>query len=157
MVGRTQLGAGPVALLATEWQLDLVVADQAIGHLGQVGAAHGVRGVDAAVARQAWVRAVQVGPDVARRGEILAGVDGLGDDRRHVTHLQMFFVTEVREQSPGRRRNRDALMARLARRRRWQIVILDARAVGDRYMTARTVGLQLQVEAVRERRFCSQR
>jgi hypothetical protein len=79
MVRRPQFGAGAVALLATERQLDLAVANQTIGHLRQVGAAHGVGSVNAAMAGEAGVGAVQLGAPVARLGKVLAAIDGLGD------------------------------------------------------------------------------
>jgi hypothetical protein len=58
MVSRPQFGVRAVARLATERQLDLAVANLAIGHLRQVGADYGVSGVNAAVAGEAGVRAV---------------------------------------------------------------------------------------------------
>src|SRR5258708_8955090 len=56
MVGGPQFGPGAMALLPAERQLDLVMPNQAIGHLGHVRAAHRFRRFDTAVARQAWVR-----------------------------------------------------------------------------------------------------
>src|SRR5713226_4972952 len=67
MIGGSQLGACAVATFTTERQLDLAVTNQAIGHLRQVCAANRIRCFDAAVARQARVRPVQMPTDVAGR------------------------------------------------------------------------------------------
>ena len=79
MIGRPQLGIISVALLATERQFDLVMANQTIGHLRHVRPAHRLGRIDAPMAGQASIRAVQMSANVTRRGKILAGIDGLRD------------------------------------------------------------------------------
>ncbi len=152
MIGRPQFGIGPMALLATEGQLDLAVADQAIGHLRQVGTAHGVGRLDTAMAGEAEVRAVQLSTQVARLGKVLAAIDGFGDYGRDVPKLQVLFVAEMRQTRLGRWRNRHTLVTRLTCLRRWQIVVFDARTVRHRGMAACAVRLQFQMDAMREGR-----
>ena len=160
MIRRPQLCARAVALLATKRQLDFAVAHQAILHLRHVCAAHGLRRIDSAVTSQACIRAVQVRANIAGRRKVLARIDSLRDERRHVAELHVFFMAETREACLGRRGNGDAFMTRPAHRGRRQIVVLHASAMRDRGMAARAVGLQLQVDAMRERRracACTQR
>ena len=152
MIGWAQFGVGPVALLATEWQLDLAMADESIGHLGHVGAAYGVRRVDAVMAGEAGVRAVQLRAQIARLGKVLAAIDGLRDQGRDVPELQVLFMAEMRQPCLGRCRNRYGLVARLAHLRGRQIVVFHARAVRHRNVAACAVRLQLQMNAMRERR-----
>src|SRR5437762_8863795 len=97
MIGGPQLGVWAVAAFTTERQLDFVVTNQAIRHLRQVRAANRIRCFDAAVARQARVRSVQMPAYIACWRKILAAVDGLGDDGRDVAELQVLFVAEVRK------------------------------------------------------------
>src|SRR5438445_7263447 len=72
-----ELRPGAVAELATKRQLDLAVAHQAVRHLGHVCTAHRIRCVDAAMAGQACVRAVELPPNVTCCSKVLAGIDGL--------------------------------------------------------------------------------
>ena len=155
MIRGPQLCSSAMTLLATERQLDLTVAHQAIRHLRHVYAADGVRGIDAAMARETGIRAVQLRAKIARGREVLAHVDRLRDNRGHVAELQVFFMAEMRQARLRRRRNRDAFMTRLAYRRRRQIVVLNASAMRDRGMASGAVGLQLQMHAVGERRSVS--
>ena len=87
MIRGPQFCSGAVTLLATERQLDLTVAHQAIRHLRQVCPAHGVRSIDAAVAGKASIRAVQLRAKIAGWRQILARVDSLRDDGRYVAEL----------------------------------------------------------------------
>jgi hypothetical protein len=156
MILGPQLCVRAVALLATERQLDLTVAHQAICHLRHVRAADSIRGIDAAVTSQTRIRVVQLRTKIARRRQVLSRVDGLSDERRHVAELQVFFVAEVHEARLRRQLNGDALMTGPARRGRRQVVVLHASTVRDRSVAARAVGLQLQMDAVGEwRRACA--
>jgi hypothetical protein len=152
MIRGPQLRAGTVALLATERQLDLAVAHQAVRHLGHVCAADGIRGINAAVAGKTRIRPVQLRANIAGGRQVLARVESSRNDGRCVAELQMLLVAEMHEKRLRRRRNRDALMTLPAHRRRRQIVVLNASAMCDRGMTARAVGLQFQVDAVGKRR-----
>lgn len=155
MIRGPQLRAGTVALLATERQLDLAVAHQAVRHLGHVCAADGIRGIDAAVASETCIRPVQLRANIAGGRQVLARVESPRDDGRSVAELQMLLVAEMHEKRLRRRRNGDALMTLLAHRGRRQIVVLNASTMRHRGVTARAVGLQLQVDAMRERRRAS--
>ena len=160
MIRRAQFCAWAVTLLATERQLDFVVTHQASRHLRHVYAADGVRGIDAAMARETGIRAVQLRAKIARGREVLARVDRLRDNRGHVAELQVFFVAEMRETCLRGQRNGDAFMARLAYRGRRQIVVLNPSAMRDRGVATGAVRLQFQVDAMRERRCaraCTQR
>ena len=117
MIGGPQLGAGAMTAFTTERQLDFSMTNQAVGHLRHVRPAHRIRCLDAAVARQAGVRSVQLRADVAGGREVLAAVDGLGDDGRDVAELQVLFVAEVRQQRLWWRGNRCILVAWLTHRR----------------------------------------
>src|SRR5258706_4321554 len=98
-----------------------------------------------------------MGANVARWRKVLAGVDGLGDQRRDVAKLQVLFVAEVRQQGLGWWRNRGILMAWLAHRGQRQIVIFGARAVRNGCVAVRAVRLQFQMEAMGKWRRRSQR
>jgi len=152
MVCWPEFRPGAVALLATKGQFDLVVAHQTISHLRKIRAAHRVGRLDASMTREAGVGAVQVLANVAGGRKILPAIDRLRNDRRDVAKLQMFLMAEMREQRLGRLRNRDALMAWLANRRRRQVVVLRPRAVRDGCMSTCAVRFQLQMRAVGKRR-----
>ena len=141
MIRRPQLCAGTVALLATERQLDLVVAHQAIRHLREICAADGIRGVDAAMAGETCIRAVQLRAKIPGGRKVLARVDSPRDDGRCVADLQMLLVAEMHQKRLRGRRNGDAFMTLPAHHGRRQIVVLNASATRDRGVTARAVGL----------------
>jgi hypothetical protein len=89
-----QAGVPDVAGLATEGIIDLVVANQAVGHLR-----HSRRGDMAglfqpAVACLAGISGIQVTPNVPGRLEIRFLIDRSSDQWSRVAHLQMLRVTE---------------------------------------------------------------
>jgi hypothetical protein len=152
MIGRTELCVGAVALLTTERKLDFAVAHQAIRHLRHVCAADGVRGIDTAMAGETCIRAIQLRAKIAWGRQVLSRVDGFRDEGRHVAEQQVFFVAEMREACLRRRRNRDAFVAWLAGWGQRQVVVLNASAMRDRGVATGALGLELQVDAVGERR-----
>jgi hypothetical protein len=157
VIGGPQFCAGAMALLTTEGQLDLVVAHQAIGHLRHLGARDGFGCFSPSVAGQARVGAVEMLSNVAGRREVLAGVDGLRNDRRNIAELQVPFVAEIHKQRLRRCGDVGARVAGFAGRRGRQIVVLDLRALRNCRVTACTIRLQLQMQLMRERAIGSQR
>jgi len=126
VAGRLELGVLGVAVFATEGWIDLRVADQAIGHLRQGCASDLVGFLQAAVASLAQVFGVQVAADIAGRLEVIAVVDGGGDEGRGAAHLKMQRVAEFGQTRGGRGRNRDLaiLVTREADALRGQEIVL---------------------------------
>ena len=97
MAGRPQLGAFFVTDFAAIGSFDPGMADQAIGHLRQVGGSNLVGFRHAAMAGAAGIPgiAVQVPADVASRLKVSPVVDCRCQDPRHVAHFQMQGVVEM--------------------------------------------------------------
>jgi len=123
VIGRPQFRVRRVAILATKGQIDLVVTHQAVGHLRHSRAADRFGGLNSSMARKTGVGGVQVPADVIRGRKVLAAIDGSGNDRRDVPEFQMFFVAKMSDHT---------LVARLASRSWWEIIVLHPRAVFDR-------------------------
>lgn len=69
MIGRLQTGPlGIVTLCATERRIDLVVADQAVGHLRHIGIADPLRRIDPPMTRETGVGGIQMRADIVRIG-----------------------------------------------------------------------------------------
>ena len=83
MIGRLEISGLGVALLATERNFDLVVAHEAVRHLGHVGVTNLHRRIDPPVTCQARIRRrVQVRPNIIRIAEVRLLVDRRRDHRR---------------------------------------------------------------------------
>src|SRR5262245_16621814 len=95
VVGGLEVGLGIVALLATEWVIDLVVAHQTIGHLRHASTIDGVGLVQSTVAGLADNFRIELCTNVAHRLQVVLLIDRRGDDRRDVPHLQMLCVAEM--------------------------------------------------------------
>src|ERR1035438_6535352 len=98
MIHRLQRGALFVAELATERRIDLVVADQAIGHLREVGFGERRRLLHAAMAGAAGIAAVEMAAYVAGRRKISFRIDCGADYRSDVAERQVLLVIEACEQ-----------------------------------------------------------
>src|SRR5438270_354054 len=70
VVRRLQRRALGMAELATEWRVDLVMADQAVGHLREIGFRERGRLLHPAMTGSAGVDTIQMPPDVSWRREI---------------------------------------------------------------------------------------
>jgi hypothetical protein len=152
-----------MAFGAAIWRVHLVMAHQAIGHLGKCSLSDCIRFLEAAVTRGAWILRVQVRPDVMRIGEILSGVDRGRNRRRNVAQLEMLLMAEFRHYRGPRRLDlrttlqnlRFALptgVTRLADGCRRKIIILHTRAGLSRRMARHALQLLLQMDSMRERR-----
>jgi hypothetical protein len=84
-----------VAILAGEGQFDLGMAHQAIGHLGHSGVGDLVRLLQASMTRFAGISGVEMASNVAGRLQVILLIDGLCQDRRDVSHLEVQGVAEL--------------------------------------------------------------
>ena len=105
VVGRLEVIAFSVALLAAERVVDLAVADKAIGHFRHVGGGDLRTFFQGSMASLAGVGSVQVAADIARGLEVLFLVDSGGDGGGQVAHFEVLLVAEMNHS--GGRRTRD--------------------------------------------------
>ena len=111
VAGGRQLRLLRVAELTTIWRIELVVADQAVRHLRQRAALRPVGCFQAAMAALAGVVRVQLRAQVrGRRRQIRLLIDSRGDQRRHISQLQMQLMIEAREAGCRRGGDRRRLM-----------------------------------------------
>src|SRR5262245_545116 len=89
MIRRLERGSSLVAELATEGRVDLAMTDQAVGHLRQIRFRQSSRLLHSPMARGAWVAAVQMPPDIARRRQVGFRIDSRPDDRGEISHRQV--------------------------------------------------------------------
>jgi len=75
---------GVVALRATKWRIDLVMADQTVGHQRHVGIADTLRRIDSTMTRKALIRRLQMRTDIIRIAEVSLVIDRAGNGLRNV-------------------------------------------------------------------------
>ena len=103
MAHRFQLHAVGMTERTTIRRINLVVANQAIGHLRHVSLTHRIRLLKPAMTSQARIRGIQQRPDLAAiTPKISPLIDSRGYHRPNVAELQVLSVTEFLK----RRRNR---------------------------------------------------
>ena len=156
VIGRAQLGILGVAIPAGEWGFNHRMADQAIGHLRQRGARDPIRLLQTAVASLAGIARSQAVANprclIARRPQVVLVVDGSGQKRCDVTHLQVQGMTEMRKVGGRRRWNFDVVVASQTNFLGWQQVVLNLRAARRRSVTGDARHPHPQVQAMRKRR-----
>ena len=111
----------------------------------------GLGGLNSSMAGKTGIGGVQMLPDFIETRKVLAAIDGSGNDRRDVSELQMFFVAEVSDQRLRRRRDWNILVARLAGRRRREIIVVHPSAVFHPRVALGACEFELEVQPVRER------
>src|ERR1039457_2293744 len=94
MIRRLQLRSFDMAERAANRRVDLVVANEAVGHREESRFRRPLRILDAVVAGQTWVARVETAPQIAGWRQVCPFVDRRGDDRRDVAQLQVRLVTE---------------------------------------------------------------
>jgi len=112
MAGWFQLGSLGMTERATIRRINLVVANQAIGHLRHVGLTHRIRLLKPAMTSHARIRGIQQRPDLGRiTPKISPLIDRPSNHRPDIAELQVLSVTEflkrrrsLREQARGARR-----------------------------------------------------
>jgi hypothetical protein len=112
VIGGLEVTAFFMALLTAEGILDLIVADEAIGHSWHIRRRDLNALFETAVASLAGVGPVEVPAGVARRLKVLTLVDRGGDHWCEIAHLYVLLVVEMSH--VGGRRTSDlpaALMA----------------------------------------------
>src|SRR5258708_4899513 len=114
-----------MAELATERWVDLVMADQAVRHLREIGFGGSARFLHAAVTGRAGVGAVQMAPDVAWRRQIRFRIDRAADNRGDIAEREMLLVIEAREYRGPRRVDGCVLVAARADPDRRQVVVVE--------------------------------
>ena len=116
-----------MAKFATERRVDLVMTDQAIGHLREIRFRERRRLLHAAMARRTGVRAIEMPPDIARRRKIRLRIDGCANHRRNVPQREVPLVIEARQQSRPRLTDARFLMAAQTDSPLRQIIIFNPR------------------------------
>ena len=116
-----------MAEFATERSVDLVMADQAIGHLREVRFCQRRRLLHAAMAGSAGVRAIEVAPDIARRRKIRLRIDGRANHRRDISQCDVLLMIEARQESRPRLTDARFLMTAQTNRPWRQVVIFKPR------------------------------
>lgn len=89
-----QSGILYVALPATKWRVDLVMANQTISHPRECGIRYALRLVQSAVAGHAKIASVEMAASVTRVGQISLRVDGASDDRGCIAELDVELMIE---------------------------------------------------------------
>jgi hypothetical protein len=146
-----------MAILTTERSLDDGMANQAIGHLRQIGLGNLFGFGHPTMAGAAGVSGIQVPAKVAGRLQVTATVDGCGDNRRDITHLQVKGVVEFHHPGGGWTRDLGIRVAFLTNVFRGEKVVLHLRAGEGGAMATGTFQLQLQMELMRKGRSCESR
>jgi hypothetical protein len=111
VAGGFERGVLDVALLATEGIVDFGVTDDTIGHLGHGGGGDLVGFLQTPMVGLTDVLRVQMAADVTRRLEVGFLVDGSGQKRRQVAHLEVLGVAERSDTGLGRLRDQSILVA----------------------------------------------
>ena len=156
VTGRTQLGILRVAIPAGEWGFNRRMTNQAVGHLRQRGARDPVRLFQTAVASLAGIVRSQAAADpwrlIARRPQVVLVVDGSGQERRDVAHLQMQGMAEMRQVGGRRRGDFGLAVASQTNSLGRQQVVCNLRAAGSRGVTGDALHPHAKVRAMRKGR-----
>ena len=95
MIGGFQCRSLGMAEFATERSVDLVMADQAIGHLREICFRQRSGLFHTPMASAAWVRAIEMAPDIAWRRKIRFRIDGRANHRRDIAQREVLLVIEA--------------------------------------------------------------
>ena len=151
MISRYERGNIGVAFFAGKRWVDLGMADQTIGHLREDASRCDIFGLfDTVVAAGAVVGGIEMGWRPVRR--VLFAGDGRAQNGRYVAELSVQLVVKV-----GHLADRWSLycaairVARLASRRRGQIVVVRFRALRDGLVARHARKFQCQMPPMRER------
>ncbi len=142
-----------MAEFATERSVDLVMADQAIGHLREIRFRQRSGLLHAPMAGRAGVRAIEMAPDVTRRREIRFRIDGRANHRRDIPQREVFLMIEPRQKSRPRLTDARFLMTAQTDSPRREVVIFEPRRGWNGSMAGNAGQLlrQLQVQFMRKR------
>ena len=125
VIGRLQGRTLGMTEFATERRVDLVMTDQAIGHLRQSGLRQRRGLLHTAMAGRAGVRAVEIPADIVRRREIGFRIDGRANHRRDISQREVLLVIETQKQSRPRLPHARLLMTPQADIRRREVVVFE--------------------------------